>query len=741
MRELSIDRNATHPVILDPQLDSDWLQLQSSLTSEYLQISDTYEAQVAGLLKIRSVGSPHTQARLIPETQDEMKRQGRWVFYPWSGHLVHLLAAEEFRELRTNRNQHKILSSEQLELSGKTIGIVGLSVGHSAALTLVLEGIAGSYRLADFDELELSNLNRIRTGVHNLGVNKAVLTAREMLELDPYIDVRIYDKGLTSENMSDFFGSPHKLDLVVDECDDLFAKVRLREYARDQQIPVLMDTSDGGLLDVERFDLEPERALFHGALPNIGADDLVGLSTKDKIPFVLAILGVKEMSGELAGSLIEIDKSLSTWPQLGSAVTLGGALIAHSARSILLKTFSESGRFRVDLEKSICAGQQHPVAQATTHSISTHAQSLPRQAPNPGFTEVNEEFIQYLLQFAIRAPSGGNAQPWQFHWQAPLLYCSVDGERGSFLDFQGGASRLALGAAVQNIELAAANAGFRTEIEHNHVGSPHACTLLFYTEANITLPNQELFFEIFNRATNRNLGTGQSMSSSEISSLTLAATQAGGTLHPIIDRHAIDAIGELLGICDTVRFLSPHMHAELMSEIRWNAEQVESTRDGIDIETLELPASERSILRVLSRPDVPLFLNRVGGGSAIGDAAIKANTQASSMLLITVPRGEAQDFRAGQCMQAIWLAATQLNLGLWPQGVPFFLLARARSNNNGLTKDEVDKLLDLGSKLESICSIGPEDHVAMLFRCSHVSSPSAYALRRSLEDSYSASLE
>ena len=61
--------------------------------------------------------------------------------------------------------------------------------------------------------------------------------------------------------MDEFFDG---LDLVIEECDSLDMKVRVREEARARGIPVLMETSDRGLFDVERFDVEPERPLFHG---------------------------------------------------------------------------------------------------------------------------------------------------------------------------------------------------------------------------------------------------------------------------------------------------------------------------------------------------------------------------------------------------------------------------------------------------------------------------------------------
>jgi hypothetical protein len=153
---------------------------------------------------------------------------GVWVYYPWSRRLVHMLDEEEFIKVRSNRNQYKITLKEQEILSTKRIGIIGLSVGQSIALTLAMERGFGELRLTDFDTLELSNLNRIRSGVHNLGIPKVVITAREIAEMDPFLKVICFFNGLNEENMDSFFSDNGKLDLLVDECDGLDIKILAR---------------------------------------------------------------------------------------------------------------------------------------------------------------------------------------------------------------------------------------------------------------------------------------------------------------------------------------------------------------------------------------------------------------------------------------------------------------------------------------------------------------------------------
>src|SRR5262249_24523483 len=160
-------------------------------------------------------------------------------------------------------------------------------------------------------------------------------------------------EGITDANLEAFFTAWGPLDLLVEECDDLCAKVRLREEARRRRIPVVMDTSDRGMIDVERFDREPVRPLFHGLAGPIRADQLKGLPAKDKLPFVLKILDPSRLSPQIQASMVEIQETVETWPQLGSAVTLGGGLTTDVARRLLLGQLTRSGRFYVDLEELV----------------------------------------------------------------------------------------------------------------------------------------------------------------------------------------------------------------------------------------------------------------------------------------------------------------------------------------------------------------------------------------------------
>jgi len=295
------------------------------------------------------------------KTQD-LNKYGTWVYYPWSNDLVHILDEEEFIKVRTNRNIYKITPEEIEILKGKKIGIIGLSVGQSIALTLVMERTCGALHLADFDDIELSNMNRLKVSVKDLGMSKVIIAARQIAELDPYIKVSCFIEGLNSNNITNFFTDNGQIDILVEECDGLEIKVLSRIMAKKYQIPVVMDTNDRGMLDVERFDLEPNRPIFHGRtkeLEDLTPNELIvkfeGLAVEQKISFLAQIIGIENVSLKMKESLANMNKTIIGWPQLASAVVLGGAMVTDVCRRILLNHFKNSGRYFVDFEELIPA--------------------------------------------------------------------------------------------------------------------------------------------------------------------------------------------------------------------------------------------------------------------------------------------------------------------------------------------------------------------------------------------------
>jgi GNAT superfamily N-acetyltransferase len=324
-------------------------------SGQVLETHDTIDTQLIELVRAREPWlAPADARRAVVEQLDGIPawQYGTWAWYPWTRRLVHLLPRAEFRLVRTDRNRGKVSRTRQRELLDRRIGVIGLSVGNSAAITMALEGVGGAFRLADVDDVSLSNLNRLRAGVHDVGVAKAVICARQLAEIDPYLEVEIHPGGLTEDNLHEFFtGGAGQVDLLVEECDTPFAKIAARERARELRVPVLMDCDDRGMLDVERFDLEPDRPILHGRLGALKSGDVATMTRAEQTGLILAMVDVDRISPQLAASFPEVGRTLSSWPQLASGVALGGALVTDAARRILLGQRCASGRYYTDFDE------------------------------------------------------------------------------------------------------------------------------------------------------------------------------------------------------------------------------------------------------------------------------------------------------------------------------------------------------------------------------------------------------
>lgn len=282
-------------------------------------------------------------------------RLGSWVYFPWSMTLVHMLDARQFEELRTLRNKELINEHEQRKFASLTAGFAGMSVGSNAVLSTVIQGGCHTLKISDGAVISGSNLNRIIAGVGDVGTGKSLYMARRLFEMNPYQNITRFTSNLDKQSINDFFDNDEKLDIVVDEIDDLAIKILLRIKARERKIPVVMatDLGDDAMLDVERFDLEPDRPLFHG-LAGSGIEELLDreVSRREWLRYATMIINAKNVPLRMQQSLLQVGTKLVTQPQLGGAAMMAGISVAYALKKIALGEPMLSGRYMLSADKS-----------------------------------------------------------------------------------------------------------------------------------------------------------------------------------------------------------------------------------------------------------------------------------------------------------------------------------------------------------------------------------------------------
>lgn len=696
--------------ILDPADPADSDILDTLRRDPGIEFQDHHGQQLASLQRVR----PEPDRELVDEP-------GRWAFYPWRRAAVSVLGPRGFRALRLDRNRNSITAAEQDRLGELSVGVAGLSVGHIIAHTLAMQGVCGNLRLADFDELELSNLNRVPATVFDLGVNKAHVAARRIAEIDPYLPVTVFETGLNPDTLDAFVDG---LDIVVEECDSLHMKAVLRVAAQQRRIPVVMATSDRGIVDVERFDHEPGRPILHGLLGQLDIDLLPGMTNREKIPHVLRHLEADRLSARMAASLIEIDKSLSTWPQTAADVGIGACVLTEAVRRIGLGEELRSGRTRLDIGWAL--DQIHEPEMGDHGGDDTAGIESPLGAGTP--EAAPGELLGDLAAAAMRAPSGGNVQPWSIGVRPDGVDIGIAPTLKSTMDVGFRGSAVAVGAALLNTRIAAAahSALGEVTVSENAAGTPLQVRLRLGTGADADLA--ALFGPMMARETNRHHGEPHPIDAELVTALRTAAEHQGGRLRLLTERADMKRAATIFAAADRIRFLTPHLHREMISELRWPGDPDPDA--GIDVRNLEFDEGDMAVLGVLRRPDVMAQLAGWGAGSALGDDMHDRIVASSALAVISVPGRGLRDYATGgSAVEAVWITAQQHGVGAQPVS-PVFLYAQTVEDLHELSLPFAGELGTLQQEFDELIGLGADESIALTLRLA-TTPPTSLPSRRS----------
>ena len=763
----TFDFNSWEPVIFNLGSDQDKKKLEALLKEKgaYITVHDELNNQLGELIKSQTPKKKFRSSELEKAILDRKEAyKGRlhelsnWVYYPWSMKLVHMLNKEDFIFTRTSRNMYKITPQERELLANKAIGVVGLSVGQSVSVTLAMERICGEIRLADFDILELTNLNRIRTGVHNLGLKKVYAVAREIAEIDPYITVRCFPEGLTEENMDLFFTDGKKLDLLIEESDGLDIKILSRFKAKSLGIPVLMEASDRCMVDVERFDLESNLPILHGLVGHLDPQKLKTLQTnEEKIPYMLDILGIHTLSTRLKASMLEIEQSITTWPQLASAVVMGGGITADVARRMLLNQFTESGRYYVDVEEIICNKQAPDMSQPmeATPPVKKETQGKNRlleQAittiqqtkitPPPNSICPTDEELKSIVNAACLAPSGGNSQPW--HWlqkDQTLILMSPFSSHHTILGYNDRALRIAQGAALENLETRAAHLGLNTRVEilPKDYNNSSIIARIHFFEGPGKFGYSNLNSAIGKRLTNRSNEGRIEISQDILNQINTCVGEWGSHLSWFTQKEELTTLEQVLGEMERIRILEVLGHQDFVNEIRWTDEEAQRTRDGIELGSIDLSASERAGLQVAKDPKVISLLRDWNLGGAFSKLTEKTIESASAVGVLRMPDWSEESFlNGGRILERIWHQAQLLGFSFQPTAASVFMLYRHITGKEKEMSAQTSKLINnvLPKYNKALRRNTSQNNEVFIFRLNFAKHETQRSIRKHLSEVY-----
>lgn len=139
--------------------------------------------------------------------------------------MIHPMSPDSFSyEEAFCRNLGWITLEESKLLKTKTVAIAGMGgVGGQHLVTLARLGIQ-KFHIADFDTFELANFNRQEgANLQTLGKKKIEVMKERVTLINPNIEVRSFNNGITKENLHQFLSG---VDLYIDGIDALEVDIR-----------------------------------------------------------------------------------------------------------------------------------------------------------------------------------------------------------------------------------------------------------------------------------------------------------------------------------------------------------------------------------------------------------------------------------------------------------------------------------------------------------------------------------
>jgi molybdopterin/thiamine biosynthesis adenylyltransferase len=729
-------------------------QLERLLESKpHIQVYDTIWSQLREVVKTDHPSKTMTNGEIDEKIEERLAGRsagdyGVWVYYPWNEKLVHILDEQEFVYVRTNRNKYKITDQEEAQLASRRVGVIGLSVGQSVSLTMAMERTFGELRIADYDTLEITNLNRLRSGVFNMGLLKTVLVAREIAEIDPFLKVTCYHEGINDNNIDDFLTKGGKLDVLIDECDSVDVKIKCRVAARKFEIPVLMEASDRCTVDIERFDLEPDRPILHGYVDHLDLGQMRDLKTmEEKLPYILPIVGIDTMSPRLKASAVEIGQTINTWPQLASAVTMGGGIMADICRKVLLRQLSVSGRYFIDIDELITDGKTKEVVfpaepdPITPAEIKTLAAKLPATVPIS--TVIDAATTRKLMDAAVLAPSAGNNQPWKWYNDGKRLLLFDDPARSfAFANYDNMITHLSMGSAIENVDIAASAAAMALDVDLFPLKAsgnlnPVAAVAVRADAGRVADP---LFAYLKSRHTNRKPGDGTVIDAAILDEVRAEAMKVGvASVKFLTKKEDIARVADIAGKSDKLRMFIPEGHMDLFSkEMRWGNDPAK-IKDGLDIKTLDLKPKDQVGFRVIRDGRAMQLLSDWDAGAVLENMTKDLMTTASAVCLISGSNFSPEScVNAGRAMQRAWLVTEKHGLAVQPVMAPIFHFARmVHGNGGGMSDQIVAKFAEMHHSFIELFNLSlTAEEPLFMFRIFRSEEPAVKSIRLDVEDVY-----
>jgi hypothetical protein len=255
-----------------------------------------------------------------------------------------------------------------------------------------------------------------------------------------------------------------------------------------------------------------------------------------------------------------------------------------------------------------------------------------------------------LVRHASMAPSGHNTQPWRFALSRDRIEIHPDlSRRLPVADPDDHALYISLGAALENLRIAALQRGLDPETEYVPAAAPGS--LVVHLTRRTRPIDSDLFRAIPDRQSTRSTYDGRSIPAADLRELEKTSAVEGVRFRLFTEKRELDAVTELVKEANRRQMRDAAFVQELLDWVRFSRKEADACKDGLIAPAMGMPA----VPRWLGQPIMQAML-RPEPEAARAEKLIRSS--AALMLFVAEKHDREHWVKLGQSFERVALAAT-----------------------------------------------------------------------------------
>lgn len=281
---------------------------------------------------------------------------------------------------------------------------------------------------------------------------------------------------------------------------------------------------------------------------------------------------------------------------------------------------------------------------------------------------LTDKIFYELVNAAILAPSADNMQPWEFRKDGDKIEVRCAKQRMLPTDVNKMFAWMGVGAAIQNILVAATARGLEGSVNYIASEQPDEPVGVISFSSGSSFNHLSQYIE--KRVTNRVPFETVPLDSSLIARLTESISSLKAGIHWTTSASDFENISKMDANSSYIRLEYKPLHDELFDILRFNRKENELIRYGLDFKSLEVPPFAVFMARQLQYWSVNRLVSRLGIGKLVAkQLSMKLQKSGAICLLTAHQRSPVAYIEAGRAMEQLWLTATAEGLSVQPYGV------------------------------------------------------------------------